>query len=282
MLRIVFFILAISANAMAQPKGGAVALRDSLAHWSQMIRAAQNDSVAYAAALRMEQHITAAYRGVPQIGEALDSLPYLGQISSDDGAVRLLNWNTLHSDGTMGYHCVVLHRDAKGMVQATVLRDSTDLADENMEGRRLMPDAWYGALYYRVVSARYKKKPYYLLIGWDGKDNLSSRKVVDVLSLVKGRALLGEPIIRVDRRPKHRLIFEYAEDVTMSLNLDERMGMVVMDHLAPKEPYLKGIYQFYGPDMSHDGLVFEQGRWVYVPDVDARNRGVRREKYITP
>jgi len=238
--------------------------------------------VADAAAMRMESLITTAYRGVPQIGEVLDSLPYIGQINSDDGAVRLLNWNTLRPDGTMGYHCVVLHHDAKGMVQATVLRDSTDLADENMETRKLMPDAWYGALYYRVVTARYRKKAYYLLIGWDGKDNLSSRKVVDVLSLMKGKALLGEPIIRMERKPKHRLIFEYAEDVTMFLNFDENMRMLVMDHLAPKEPYLKGNYQFYGPDMSHDGLVFEDGRWVYVPDVDARNKGVRREKYINP
>lgn len=267
---------------MAQPKGGALALRDSLKYWSEVIRSARNDSMADAASLRMEQLMTTAYRGASQIGAPLDSLPYLGQISSDDGEVRLLNWNTLRPDGTMGYHCVVLHRDAKGVVQATVLHDSTDLADENMETRRLMPDAWYGALYYRVVTARHRKKAYYLLIGWDGKDNLSSRKVVEVLSLMKGKALLGEPIIRVDRKPKHRVIFEYAEDVTMFLNFDEKMKMVVMDHLAPKEPYLKGNYQFYGPDMSHDGLVFEKGRWVYVPDVDARNRGVRREKYITP
>ena len=282
MLRLVPAFFLMSLCATAQPKGGATTLRDSLAHWSKVIGETKNDSSAELASHRMEILLTAAYRGAAKIGTVLDSLPYIGQISSEDDAVRLVNWNILRADGTAGYHCVVLHRDAKGMVQATVLRDTTDLSDDNMEGRKLMPDAWYGALYYRVVTEKYKKRQHYLLIGWDGKGNFSNRKVVDVLSFMKGKAILGEPVIRFEKKLRHRLVFEYAEDVTMFLNFDERLGMVVMDHLAPKEPYLKGNYQFYGPDMSHDGLRFEEGKWLYEPDIDVRNRGIRRENYSNP
>jgi hypothetical protein len=57
----------------------------------------------------------------------------------------------------------------------------------------------------------------------------------------------------------------------MSINYDERLDMIVFDHLAPFEPILSGNFAFYGPDGSFDGFKFENGSFRWYRDVDARN-----------
>ena len=57
----------------------------------------------------------------------------------------------------------------------------------------------------------------------------------------------------------------------MGLKYDERFKMIVFDHLSPIRPELAGDYKFYGPDFSYDGYKFENGFWVYMPDLDVTN-----------
>lgn len=50
--------------------------------------------------------------------------------------------------------------------------------------------------------------------------------------------------------------------------------MIVMDQIAPTNPSMEGIYQFYIPKINViDALYFERGKWKYYSDIDARNEG---------
>ena len=49
--------------------------------------------------------------------------------------------------------------------------------------------------------------------------------------------------------------------------------MIVMDRLEPINTAMEGIYEFYYPETNViDALLFENNRWTYYPDVDARNK----------
>ena len=46
----------------------------------------------------------------------------------------------------------------------------------------------------------------------------------------------------------------------MMLRYDDKLKMIVFDHLSPSKPSYEGKYQYYGPDFSYDGLIFEKGK----------------------
>jgi len=58
----------------------------------------------------------------------------------------------------------------------------------------------------------------------------------------------------------------------MSLQWNEKMNMIIFDHLSPSKPSYTGNYQFYGPDFSYDGLEVVNGYWDLVEDIDIRNK----------
>jgi len=48
--------------------------------------------------------------------------------------------------------------------------------------------------------------------------------------------------------------------------------MIVFDHLIPMNSSLQGAYQYYVPEVNIvDGFIFRDGKWVFMPDIDARN-----------
>ena len=58
--------------------------------------------------------------------------------------------------------------------------------------------------------------------------------------------------------------------------------MIVFDRLEPINTEMEGIYEFYYPETNVvDGLLFENNRWKYYSDVDARNK-VSDEVNIKP
>lgn len=234
----------------------------------------RDDSDRMMAATKLEQLFTAWFSDPAHFTADIDSLPHLGQLRSSDGRLLLTCWNLVLEEGGLRYHCIAFFREnRKEAVQVTVF-DHNETDWHRITRRTIAASEWYGALYYRIITNRVKKKTTYTLLGWDGHNAVTNRKVVDVLNIEGNRVTLGAPMFTQDRRPAYRLVYEYANDATMALNWDEKQKMIVMDHLAPENGRLKGQYQFYGPDFSYDGLRFEKGKWVLIEDLDARNRGL--------
>ncbi|MNT39865.1 hypothetical protein D3C72_1761470 [compost metagenome] len=46
---------------------------------------------------------------------------------------------------------------------------------------------------------------------------------------------------------------------------------IVFDHLIPSQPAKEGFYEFYGPDLSYDGLKYENGSWVFMSNLNLTN-----------
>ena len=265
-----FAFILLGTSATAQP---VAALQDSVLTLFGVMRNGE-DSEKQVASLKLEALFSEYYSNIDHFDHELDSIPFLGQLSSWDGVIRMLCWNLALENGDFQYHCIMRHRPTKETVAITIFQDNgSDW--ERMERKAVRPNDWYGALYYNLLANRYRGKTYYTILGWDGKDNITNRKVVDVITLQGRSVILGASIFKDDKeRPTNRLIYEYANDVSMALNYDEKEKMVIMDHLAPEDYRFEGQYQFYGPDFSYDALEFKKGEWILITDVFAKNRSL--------
>ena len=213
-----------------------------------------------------------------------DSLKEIGRIYSPDRTFRIINWDIPKADGTYDYFGLVQVYDAK--TKTYVVHELTDKSQDvkTPETYSGTADKWYGMLYYKIIPVKYKKKKYYTLLGFDPNDNLTAKKVIDVLTFSNGTVpKFGADIFKMEKRSPKRVVFEYSSKAVMSLKYNEEHKVIVFDHLTPSVPQFDGQFQYYGPDFSLDALKFEKGKWVYIADVDERNPGSSKDaKYNNP
>jgi len=246
--------------------------RNSVLRTFDIMRASE-DSEKMVAAAKLETIFSDFYSNPAHFELEFDSVPFLGQLTSTDGVIKMLCWNLALENGDYKYHCIMRHKSTKETVAVTIFQDNSDW--ERIDRKPIRTNDWYGALYYKILANKYRRKTYYTVLGWDGKDNVTNRKVVDVINIQGKTVILGSSIFKNEKKlPVHRLIYEYGNDVSMALNYDEKEKMIIMDHLAPEDSRFEGQYQFYGPDFSYDALSFKKGEWVLLRDVFAKNRSL--------
>lgn len=202
------------------------------------------------------------------------SAKYLGNIMSPDSTVRIITWNIPYSDGTFEYFGYIQYKKTKDSDMLLIpLKDSSKVIDEP-EKATCTNEKWFGALYYEIIPVETESTKYYTLLGWDGNDLFSTKKIIDVLYFDEnGQALFGFDIFRnfEARQTAKRVIFEYSSRVDMLLKYFDKDKMIVFEHLSPIKPQYKGNFQFYSPDMSTDALVLEDGKWLYKPNINFKN-----------
>ncbi len=199
-----------------------------------------------------------------------DSLSNAGVLKSSDGKVRIYNWNVPYEAGYHVFHCFIQYNTEDSLISFE-LKDHSEQIDQP-EAKILDKNNWYGALYYDIITKEGRgDKTYYTLLGYDPNDYMTNRKVIDVLHFDQNnQPVFGAEIFKNQRNMSRRIIFEYAEFATMTLQYDEDKNMIVYDHLSPSKPKYEGQREFYGPDFSYDGLRFENGIWNTYFDLDLR------------
>jgi hypothetical protein len=132
-----------------------------------------------------------------------------------------------------------------------------------------------GALYYQIHHYVWKKKDYYLTFGWDGQDDKTNRKIIDVLWFDENnRPHFGNEIFNLDGDLVSRLIFDFSDNTSMLCRYDSDLDAVVFAHLVPLNPLLVGRYENYVPDGTYDMLKFEKGTWRrYEMKLDPKHAG---------
>lgn len=201
-----------------------------------------------------------------------DKLSTLGSIKSPDNLIRLFNWNVEQDDQSQKYYCYILRYDPKKKeYEKSELIDNSIMIPAKptdiLEG-----DQWYGALYYKILPIDKGSKTAYTLLGWDGNTTLSSMKMMDVLYFAGKSPRLGSPVFKNNGETLKRVFFEHSKKTTMYLNYDEQQGRIILDHLSPETPSMKGIYSFYVPDLSYDAYELKNNKWYLKEDVIGVNK----------
>ncbi len=246
-------------------------LQKLIAGLEQNIALADADSEKIALSDELEKTF-ANYLNHSESFDAEMKLKHISQIRSKDNKLNIITWNIPLKNGTFSYYGFLQYQNKK-KIKITNLRtlykniQSPELASLRALG-------WHPILYYKLVSKNAGQKTYYTLLGWDGKDDFSNLKIIDILRFnIFNRPVFGDKIISAHGHKYGHIEFEYNERSAM--NLHEYQGALVFDHLEPLTPQYKSNPEYYGPDGTYDGLFFENGKWILVNKIDVRNPKIK-------
>lgn len=208
-----------------------------------------------------------------------DSLNHIGVRYSPDSLVKVFTWNLKFSDGSFMYYGYLQHlHNKKGEVNTFKLIDKSEEIEDPLNAS-LQDTNWFGCLYTTILFNKNGNKKYYTLFGWDGNNLLTNKKIIEVLTFNKdGSPVFGKSMFNVENVKSKRLIFEFSNSAVMAITYDENLKMIIYDYLSPSKPIQKGLPQYYGPDATYDGLLFNKGKWEHYSNIDLKtlkNSGYR-------
>ncbi|MCX6188492.1 MAG: hypothetical protein NTW54_02595 [Bacteroidetes bacterium] len=190
-----------------------------------------------------------------------DSLKQISIVKSPDDKFRIFTWNLRNNDDSYRFYGAIQRNEKKG-VMLIPLFDAGPLI-KRPEDTTVDNNYWWGALYYKILPGKVKNETCYTLLGWNGANNKSNKKVIEVLRFQEGSVVFGAPIFKAGANDiMNRVVFEYNNEVqNMVLTYEPVKKYIVFDHLAPITPKAIGRYELYYPDGSYDYFVFENGYW---------------------
>lgn len=240
------------------------------------IQKATNDAKRLALSDQLAADMVNHWTEHPLEDEAAEILgPHMGFASAGSGKneLAIVSWNVELKNQTHAYGAVVIFHGKRGeqLVESLRYKRSTALRPTLDTKSRFTSREWPGAVYYEVLIREQGSRPVYTLLGWDGADNIRTRKIVETLSVSGTKLKFGVPIISAGRGSTKRYIMEYSDQVSAILQWREDLNMIVMDHLSPPSEDLEGQTSYYGPDMSYDALVWKKNQWILQEDVDVRD-----------
>ncbi len=210
-----------------------------------------------------------------------DSLVTVSLLKAPDGSFRIFSWYVPLSNNRFEYFGFVQSLDVrKETYNLFALFDKADKLEEP-QFENLDHETWYGAYYLDLIHKRHNRNDYYVLLGWRADNPLTRKRIIEPIMLMGGgRPSFGQPVFRYENNRYRRIIFEYSARVSMTMRYESHppepgrraVDMIIFDRMAPSQPYLKGRYQFYVPETNiFDGFIFDEGKWIFTPDIDARN-----------
>ena len=170
---------------------------------------------------------------------------------------RIFNWNIPMEDDNF-YECLFAvpnSKDGFNIIECKPTRKTED----KIANRVLSNKDWPAALYYDIIPMTKGKCNQFILLGWDGKDEMTNKKLIEILTLGEKNLKFGANKFKEVPKAIKRFVIEYGEEATVSINFDEKFNRLVFDHLSPTRPDLDGQFQFYVPDMTFDAFVLKKG-----------------------
>jgi hypothetical protein len=259
--------------------------QDSLSAYSDSIVVVKDDIDRMAYNAMFIKKLVSALKTPHSFQYQLDSLANnVSVLAAPNQSFRIITWSVPFSDGTYKFYGTIQMATKDGSLKLIPLNDdSKNFNDDNVITNQ---KRWYGARYYEMIPVTYPgKNPYYILLGWKGNNEKTTKKVIEVLSFDKEDAIFGKNIFEIKKKAanKNRVVFEYNKQNSMTLTFDKQVNLIVFDHLAPYEANMEGNAAYYVSDSSFDGYAISYARLYFKENVELRNQASSLdEMYSTP
>ena len=165
------------------------------------------------------------------------SVKNLSALGSEDKSFRIFTWVVPKTD--MSYECFGIlcsWNERKKIYSVIELKDVKNDAT-GADKKVFRKGEWWGALYYEIISVKSNGNKYYTLLGWDGHNGVSTRKVIDVLSLSPmGQPSFGASLFSGYGKQMKRIIFEYSDNVQMILRYEKQAYTIEKKKKKTKQP----------------------------------------------
>ena len=197
-----------------------------------------------------------------------DSLKAVSILNSPDNRFRIFSWHIANDDGSYRFYGAI-QMNSGGALKLYPLDDYSPLIT-HPEDTVTDNTKWYGAQYYTIIPVQ-GANPHYVLLGWKGYTDRSTKKVIDVLSFKNDKPVLGLPVFTAKDKRRSRVVFQYTRQASMLLRYVPGENLIVFDNLVPPDKKLKDQPDTYGPDLSYNGYRLKNGRWELAENLDMRN-----------
>jgi hypothetical protein len=277
-IAVVFFSNRLFSQNVSYDNSNLKLQEDSLQIYFDSIAKQKDDSLKF----QLNDKILEIFQRIFSNNESFDyvfTLRHIGILKSPDNVFKIYNWNVSLNDGTYKYFGFIQYFYKKS--KQFLIYKLYDKSDEikRPETAQLTNLNWFGALYYEIILKKSGRQNYYTLLGWDGNNDFSKKKLIDVLYFSnKGEPRFGKNIFIINNEKRTRLIHEYSYLSTMMLRYNDDLKMIIFDHLEPSKPSLKGQFQYYGTDFTYDGLYYKKGKWILKQHIDVRNPAKNKKR----
>jgi len=232
----------------------------------ESLKIASNDSLKLSISHKIMRDLKKSLKKKGSFTYPFNEIVNLGKVTSPDDQLRIFSWNYTVENGAYRYFALLQQKDGR---KVRLIELHQNLMVEESMVTKLSANQWLGALYYQIVPFKHNKTTLYLLLGWDGYKDRTSKKVIETIGFSKtGEPQLGLPVINWRGKRLSRVVFEYSNQVQMKLKYHLRENCVVFDHLSPSESRYINQFEYYGPDFSYDALVFQNEIWNLVEEFD--------------
>ncbi|QNK63344.1 hypothetical protein H7F33_02165 [Pedobacter sp. PAMC26386] len=286
-LLILFLMSCAVTNVSAQLNPGTETLskyQDSLVKITSTLFSAPSNADRFAQNAKFIKMLVTALKTPSSFDFGFDSLQMISVIQSPDRTFRIFSWYVPTLEGTYRFFGTVQMATRDGKLKLYPLLDETDqFKDTNIIATNKQ---WYGARYYEIVPLIVSgQQTSYVLLGWKGNTNKTSKKVIEVLSFANDELKFGKAIFQGAKNTevKNRIVFEYNKLNSMTLRLDKKEQMIVFDHLAPFDPNMEGNFEYYASDSSFDGYRLLGNQLKLMENIELKNDpNAKDDFYIDP
>lgn len=277
---VIFFVIQVSAKGKTVHNSTAItsAKDDSLVVLYKSITNQKTDADRRKVNDAFAKSLT-SYTNTDLFNAPFDTLrKTISIIDAPDKSFRIINWMVYYNKGVYDFYGYVLLKQ-KDSILSFKLTDNSAKMPKPEEVTTTNAD-WYGALYYDVIKSGTEEDPYYVLLGWDGNDLFTNRKIIEALSFDENYIPnFGKPVFQFkDDDLRQRVVFEFSEKATMKLRYESKYNMIIFDHLSPAKSSFEGKSEYYGSDFTFDALKFEDFKWTLLEDINIRNPKTKQSK----
>lgn len=230
-------------------------------------------------------------------------------LTSPDKQFRIFSWAVVRDNGE--YECfgaVQFYNDREEEFQYQLLNDKSEEI-MNREESVLSAGQWFGAVYQELIQTSHAGRTYYTLLGWNGVDALTDRKVIEPVTMRGGQPQFGAPLFRRERNLR-RVVLEYTNDAMVNLGYGEQFveevshdrvkvkgtnryrtvekrkthkeKMIIFDEVEPQVPGMEGLFQYYVPSGVELAYAFIDGKWELRGGAQGRLDNKRLNKPFEP
>ena len=281
-------LTAVGFVVQAQDKAKMLDYQERLSVLFSRVAEAPTDNERYLASEEAVQLLAEAL-GEEDSEEWKWQLPqYVLVLSSPDKLFRIFTWAVVRDNGEFEcFGAVQFYNEKEEEYQHLLLNDkSEDLM--NREESILTADNWLGAVYQELIQTTAGERTYYTLLGWNGVDNITERKIIEPVVIRNGMPQFGAPLFR-RMRNQRRIVLEYANDAMVNLSYEtqyiqevepirkkvkgtnryrtenkvkeHKEKMIIFDEVEPQIPGMEGLFQYYMPSGTEIAYAWVDGKW---------------------
>ena len=203
-----------------------------------------------------------------------DSVKGVSHLYSPDSTFRIFTWQ-LNFENDYAFNRqrgAIQFKTPDGSLKLVPLTDYSEFAENPIDSARTRNN-WIGAVYYNIIKTQYNGKNFYTLFGFDGNSYRTNKKWIDVLSfdaqnnpVFGGQQFFTFEKDSVKRKPQHRFAIEYKKEASTTVNYEEELQMIIVDHLISETNEPDYAWTFV-PDGDYEGFKWVNGKWQHVDKV---------------